>query len=217
MTDAEQMIRQHQHELRACTACADMIQPVVVGSAVASPVISIGQAPGDHEGPAGKPFAWTAGKTLFKWFESIGVDEELYRSHVYMAAVCRCFPGKNPKGGDRVPSRVEINHCRHWLDKEFEILQPQLLIHIGKLAIAQLMTVKKLIDVVGVIQPANFLESEVDVIALPHPSGLSTWHRSEPGKTLLKQALLLIKKHPAWQQAFEDREFRHRCTIETER
>lgn len=202
MTNTEQMIRQHQDELCACKACPDMIPPVVVGSAVVSPVISIGQAPGDREGPAGMPFAWTAGKTLFKWFESIGVDEEQYRSHVYMAAVCRCFPGKNPKGGDRVPSRVEIDHCRNWLDKELEILQPQLLIPIGKLAIAQLITVKKLVDVVGVIHTATLLNRDVDIIALPHPSGLSTWHRTEPGKTLLDQALQLIKNHPAWRQAF---------------
>ncbi|MEN8213157.1 MAG: uracil-DNA glycosylase family protein [Pseudomonadota bacterium] len=206
MTDAEQLILHHQHELRACTACPDMIPPVVVGSAVVSPVISIGQAPGDREGPAGKPFAWTAGKTLFKWFASIGVDEAQYRSHVYMAAVCRCFPGKNPKGGDRVPSRREIDQCRNWLDSEIALLQPQLLIPIGKLAITQLITANKLTDVVGQIHTADLQGREVDVIALPHPSGLSTWHRTEPGKTLLQQALRLIRKHPAWRQAFAARD-----------
>jgi uracil-DNA glycosylase len=202
MTDAEQLIRRHQHELRACRICSDMIPPAVVGSAVVSPVISIGQAPGDREGPAGKPFAWTAGKTLFKWFESIGVNEELYRSHVYMAAVCRCFPGKNPKGGDRVPSRMEIDHCRNWLDEEFAILQPQLLIPIGKLAIAQLIPVKKLDNVVGEVHTATLLGRGVDVVALPHPSGLSTWYKTEPGKTLLNQSLRLIQEHPAWRQTF---------------
>ncbi|HBH35783.1 MAG TPA: uracil-DNA glycosylase, partial [Gammaproteobacteria bacterium] len=45
----------------------------------------------------------------------------------------------------------------------------------------------------------------VDVIALPHPSGLSTWHRTEPGKTLLTRALRLIKEHPAWCRAFAAR------------
>lgn len=205
MTETGTKIRQHQHELIACTACPDMIPPVVVGAAVDSPVISIGQAPGDREGPAGKPFAWTAGKTLFKWFESIGVDEEQYRSHVYMAAVCRCFPGKKPKGGDRVPSRKEIDQCRGWLDKEFDLLQPQLLIPIGKLAIAQLIAVNRLTDVVGMIHTVTLPGREVDVIALPHPSGLSTWHRTQPGKTLLRQALGLIKRHPAWHQAFDAR------------
>jgi uracil-DNA glycosylase len=37
------------------------------------------------------------------------------------------------------------------------------------------------------------------VIPLPHPSGASTWHRKEPGISLLQQALTLINQHPAWQ------------------
>ena len=70
-----------------------MTGPVVTGNPVDSPVMLIGQAPGDKEGPLGKPFAWTAGKTMFKWFSSIGIEEEHFRNNIYMAAVCRCFPG----------------------------------------------------------------------------------------------------------------------------
>ena len=179
-----------------------MIPPVVVGEAVLSPVISIGQAPGEKEGPAGKPFAWTAGKTLFKWFGSIGVDEAAYRSHVYMAAVCRCFPGKNPKGGDRVPSREEIDNCRYWLEREFHLLQPRLVIPIGKLAIGEIMHVKRLTEVIGRSFERELFGVQTTVIPLPHPSGASTWHRTEPGKTLLAQALALIAGHPAWRELF---------------
>jgi uracil-DNA glycosylase len=39
---------------------------------------------------------------------------------------------------------------------------------------------------------------EFDLVPLPHPSGASPWHRIEPGKTLTKKALALIKSHPAW-------------------
>ena len=74
----------------------------------------------------GKPFAWTAGRNLFKWFGTLGVDEETFRDNVYMAAVCRCFPGKNPKGGDRVPSEEEIANCAPWLERELEICRPEL-------------------------------------------------------------------------------------------
>ena len=199
-----QAIERHQAELRACTACPKMIKPVVVGSPVVTPVISIGQAPGDREGPAGKPFAWTAGKTLFKWFESIGVDEAQYRSSIYMAAVCRCFPGKNPKGGDRVPSKQEIQNCWSWLEREMDLLQPKLLIPIGKLAIEQLIPVEKLTDAVGQVHTFEHSGRKLDVIALPHPSGLSTWFKMEPGKTLLRHSLDLIAEHPAWQQAIRE-------------
>ena len=75
-----------------------MTGPPVTGSPVVSPVVLIGQAPGPKEIEANKPFAWTAGKTLFGWFSRIGLEEDVFRSRIYMAAVCRCFPGKNPKG-----------------------------------------------------------------------------------------------------------------------
>ncbi len=69
-------IQAHQKKLKACTACPQMLGPVVIGNPIVSPIILVGQAPGDKEGPAGKPFAWTAGKTLFsswingKWTSS---------------------------------------------------------------------------------------------------------------------------------------------------
>src|SRR4051812_15009226 len=116
-----------------------MIGPVVTGTPVVSPVMLIGQAPGDKEGPAGKPFAWTAGKTMFQWFSSVGLTEDEFRARVYMAAVCRCFPGKADKGGDRVPSNVEIERCSRHIAAEVKILRPRLVIPVGKLAIAQLV------------------------------------------------------------------------------
>lgn len=196
-------IKKHQDLLYACEQCPDMIRPVVTGSPVASKILFIGQAPGDKEGPAGKPFAWTAGKTLFKWFASIGVEEELFRSCVYMAAVCRCFPGKNPKGGDRVPSRDEIKNCRQWLMAEVELLKPELVIPVGKLAILQMMPVTKLTDVIGAQHRLDFHGCSVDVIPLPHPSGASTWHRTEPGVGLLHEALATLEKHAAWKALAE--------------
>ena len=192
-------IVQHQQELHQCRRCEQMIPPVVTGRPVASKVLLVGQAPGDREGPAGKPFAWTAGKTLFKWFASIGIDEEQFRSRVYMAAVCRCFPGKSPKGGDRVPSREEIAACRPWLEREIRLLRPQLIIPVGKLAIAQFLDVRKLTDVIGLTHRLDLHARPFDLVPLPHPSGASTWHRTEPGVTLLRQALEQINSHHAWQ------------------
>lgn len=192
-------LRRHVTRLRGCTDCPEMFGPPVAGNPVMSPVMLMGQAPGAKEGPAGKPFAWTAGKTLFGWFESIGLSEEVFRERVYIAAVCRCFPGKAVSGGDRVPSPVEIARCSRHLATEVTLLQPRLLIPVGKLAIAQLYPdIDKLTEVIGQKRRGTLAGHELDVIALPHPSGASTWHRSEPGKTLLARALGLIRKHHAW-------------------
>jgi uracil-DNA glycosylase len=207
-------IKRHVTRLKGCTDCADMIGPVVTGTPVVSPVMLIGQAPGDKEGPAGKPFAWTAGKTMFQWFSSIGLAEEAFRARVYMAAVCRCFPGKAEKGGDRVPSPVEIERCSRHIATEVKILQPQLVIPVGKLAIAQLLGPSaakdlQLKDIVGVQQRITLAGHAVEMIPLPHPSGASTWHRTEPGKTLLGKGLALIAKHPAWQSLVHESEYAH--------
>jgi uracil-DNA glycosylase len=176
-----------------------MQRPVVTGAAVASPVLLVGQAPGVHEGRLDRPFAWTAGKTMFGWFAGIGLAEAEFRARVYMAAVCRCFPGKNPAGGDRVPSPSEIAACSRWLAREVALLRPQLVLPVGKLAIAQILPgAAKLDQVVGRLARTEFLGHETDVIPLPHPSGASTWHRIEPGKTLLSRALRLVAAHPAW-------------------
>jgi len=191
-------IDRHQSALAKCRLCPHMFPPVVMGQPVPADVMLIGQAPGVKEGPAGRPFAWTAGKTLFRWFETLGLDEDQFRSRVYMAAVCRCFPGKNPKGGDRVPSDQEIANCRRWLDAEFALLRPRLIIPVGKLAIAQLMAVPKLAAVVGRTHRVEVGGVLTDVVPLPHPSGASTWHRTEPGKSLLAEALAVIGAHPAW-------------------
>jgi uracil-DNA glycosylase len=179
-----------------------MIRPVVTGNPILSPVLLIGQAPGVREGPLGKPFAWTAGKTMFGWFSFLGLPEDQFRERIYMSAVCRCFPGKAEGGGDRVPSDEEVARCGKHLAREMQILRPRLVIPVGKLAIEQLVPdMEKLVEIVGVqrrVSLSAFPEHQFDMIALPHPSGASTWHRTEPGKTLLVRALSLIAQHEAF-------------------
>ncbi len=163
-----------------------------------SKIILVGQAPGVREPMVGKPFAWTAGKTLFRWFEeTISLTEEEVRARIYFAAVCRCFPGKAVGGSDRVPNPQEIANCSTWLQRELEILQPHLVIPVGKLAIAQFMTIAKLDAVIGRSFPVERDGAAFDLIPLPHPSGASPWHRISPGRELLRQALELIVHHPS--------------------
>lgn len=180
-----------------------MIGPVVHGPPVDSRVFLVGQAPGPHEGKFGRPFAWTAGKTLFRWFEeTAGVNEATFRDRVYMAAVARCFPGKAKGGGDRRPDPDEIARCKPFLTREVEILQPELVLPVGTLAIAEVLGhTGQLKEVVGQVTRATYHGVELDVIALPHPSGASTWHRMEPGITLLREALRLATSHPAFVRA----------------
>ena len=196
------LLQEHQAALRACRRCGQMVGPPVAGPPALSKILLVGQAPGDKEPLLGRPFAWTAGKQLFKWFATLGVDEATFRERVYMAATCRCFPGKNPRGGDRVPSDAEVAECRPWLERELELLQPTLLIPIGRLAIQQFLPALPLVEQVGASFEIARGRRRIDVIPLPHPSGASTWPRSEPGKSLTARALKLLGAHPAWRATF---------------
>lgn len=169
--------------------------PVIHGPPVDTKVMLIGQAPGPHEHKVMRPFGWTAGKTLFKWFDqSLGWSEETFRSRIYIAAVARCFPGKANGGGDRKPDAGEMERCRPWLEREVKILKPDLLIPVGALAIEQVLGWKDpLAGVIGRALETRYHGVTAEVIALPHPSGASTWHHTEPGVSLLKQAMKLLK------------------------
>jgi uracil-DNA glycosylase len=179
-----------------------MIGPVITHRPVQSKIYICGQAPGTYEGKFGKPFAWTAGKTLFKWIQQAGVDEDTFRSRAYMGAVCRCFPGKNPNGGDRVPSNLEVENCARWMKAEFQLLKPTLVLPVGKLAIDLFLPKKKLTDTVGSLFHMKIFGTECDVIPLPHPSGASTWFKMEPGISLLAKAIGLISEHDVWAKTF---------------
>src|SRR5712692_11207809 len=100
MTDA---FANHLATLYACRACPNVFGEPVTGAVAGARVMLVGQAPGPHEVEDRRPFAYTAGKRLFSWFERFGVDETAFRERVHMCAVIRCFPGRDPKsGGDRV-------------------------------------------------------------------------------------------------------------------
>lgn len=188
----------HFARLQSCELCPRMHRPSVLGRPVRSRVLLVGQAPGDKEPKLGRPFAWTAGRTLFRWFhEALGWSEDETRDRIYFAAVCRCFPGKKATGGDRVPDEDEIAQCGRWLAAEMKLLQPALVLPVGKLAITQFLPAAPLTEMIGRSFPIRYRDHAADCIPLPHPSGASPWHRMEPGRTLLQQALRRVAAHPA--------------------
>ena len=175
-----------------------MVPPPVSGGPMVSDIMLIGQAPGPREPVLKRPFAHTAGQTLFRWFQEFcGFDEAFMRSRIYFAAVCRCFPGKAPGGMDRVPNPEEIRNCSSWMKDEFEILQPRLVIPVGKLAITRFIECEKLESVVGCKFVIRRDDYAFDLIPLPHPSGASPWHKISPGRELLSKAMRKIARQPA--------------------
>jgi len=193
----QRALDRHVARLIRCRRCPRMKSTPVSGGAVVSDVIIVGQAPGPREPTLKRPFAHTAGQTLFRWFEQFcEMNESDVRTKTYFAAVCRCFPGKSPGGTDRVPAPDEIRNCAPWMNEEIQILKPRLIIPVGRLAITQFIDCDKLDKVIGRKFRAHRAEHDFDLIPLPHPSGASPWHKIPPGKQLLEKAMRKIARHP---------------------
>src|SRR5262245_6387756 len=184
----------HCEALAACRACglpSDVLP--IVSCAVRPNAMLVGQAPGQVEAAGGKPFAGRAGRTLFRWLERAGIDEETARNRIYIAAVTRCYPGPSPSGrGDRVPSPAEQDNCSAWLEQELRLIRPRLLIPVGRLAIARFLPNLPLDEIVGRAFDIEHAGRTSLVIPLPHPSGASSWIHQGDHPKLLDRALSRI-------------------------
>jgi uracil-DNA glycosylase family 4 len=118
-------------EIVACRDCelAKYRTKVVPGEgAEDASLLFIGEAPGWHEDQQGRPFVGPAGQFLDQLLTSIG----LRREEVYIANVIKCRPPQN-----RDPLPAEIQSCHKWLDRQIEIIQPQMIITLGRYSLAR--------------------------------------------------------------------------------
>ena len=181
----------HGAELEACRRCGHEPQVLPIISEARDPrAVLIGQAPGKTEIETRRPFAGRAGRTLFQWLARAGIDERCARESIYIAAITRCYPGPSPSGrGDRVPSPRERALCGGWLANELTIIRPSLLIPVGRLAIDRFFGPVPLDHVVGTPREVDHEGGRSTAIALPHPSGASSWVHQSGHRALLDEAL----------------------------
>lgn len=188
------MLEQHGAALAGCRRCGhgDDVRPIV-SRARAPRVMLVGQAPGRVESVGGRPFAGRAGRTLFRWFASIGLDEKAARQRIYITAVTRCYPGPSPSGrGDRVPSPRERELCSAWLDDELRIIRPRVIIPVGRLAIDRFLGAEPLDRLIGRSHEIRHAGGQSLAIPLPHPSGASSWIHEVGHQAQLDSALRLL-------------------------
>ena len=188
-------LAEHAADLTACRRCGhDGVIPIV-SRPRAPRAMLVGQAPGQTETVDQRPFAGRAGRTLFRWLERAGLDEARARDTLYIAAITRCYPGPSPSGrGDRVPSRRERELCADWLDRELVELQPPLIIPVGRLAIERFLGPVALEGVVGRELRVEHVGGAALAIALPHPSGASSWIHQDDHARLVDDALALLRE-----------------------
>lgn len=115
-------------------------------------------------------------------------DAEEFRRLTYIASLMRCFPGRNRDDtGDLRPPSTAVANCAHWLDAELRMLEPQVVILVGQMAIARFLGPGTLEERVG----KSFGTKPV-LVPLPHPSGQSRWLNDPANRDRLTSALELI-------------------------
>jgi DNA polymerase len=122
-----------QRTVTACTLCGlekTRTQTVFgVGERRAEWMV-IGEAPGADEDARGEPFVGRAGQLLNSMLKAIGLE----RSQVYIANILKCRPPNN-----REPRPEEAALCRSYLDRQIELIQPRIILAVGRIAAQNLL------------------------------------------------------------------------------
>jgi uracil-DNA glycosylase len=182
----------------ACRACARCVEDGIL--AEANPTFEgrsgarfflVGQAPGAVERESRRPFSGRAGRELGRWMLRAGfASEGEFRRSTYIAAMMRCFPGRRPGGGgDLTPPPAAVTNCAPWLEAELELLQPEVLIPVGNLAIHRFLGPGRLDERVG-----RSFGSSPRIVPLPHPSGQSRWLNQPANRERLEAALAILSE-----------------------
>ncbi len=120
-------------------------------------IMFIGEAPGYHENRLGRPFVGAAGKFLEELLASI----HMCREDVFICNVIKCRP---PNNRDPLPNELEA--CRPYLDRQIELVQPRLLVTLGRYSMAKYFPKASISRIHG--RPTRF--DDVIVLPLFHPA-----------------------------------------------
>ncbi len=192
----EEALNSLRQKLAACRLCLaagyDIFPRAIYSGTIQAHMMVIGQAPGITEKEAGRPFNAGSGTRLFQWLADAGIEENWFRQTQYMTSVTKCYPGRASSGsGDRVPSRQEQELCRPHLEKEISLVDPALIIPVGRLSINMFFSKSMSLD--EIIGTEKCLQGRW-IIPLPHPSGASRWHQSEANRQRITQAVEQIRR-----------------------
>ncbi|MFA6973646.1 MAG: uracil-DNA glycosylase [Parcubacteria group bacterium] len=140
----EQLVKLNKH-MSACSKCAlraGCIRVVPGEGSADAKIMFIGEAPGKKEDETGHPFVGAAGKFLNEMLASI----KLQREDVYIANVCKCRPPEN-----RDPLPEEVAACWPWLLEQIKIIQPKLIVTLGRHSMERFLPDQKISQMHGTL------------------------------------------------------------------
>ena len=179
--------------------CPDGAAPVLSGDGTERAML-IGQAPGWREIETGVPFAWDAGKRLVGWLGLAGITMGDFRERWYVTSIGKCYPGRAPGSSvDRPPSPADIARWTPVLMEELRLVGPQVVVLVGGTAHRYAFGPAVRLDAIVGERLSWDAAPGALVIALPHPSGASTWLNDPAHVERWRAAMQLLRD--AWRAA----------------
>ncbi len=151
-------------EVRTCTRCrlhAGRTKTVPGEGDPLTEVVFIGEGPGRDENIAGRPFVGASGRLLTELIESIGWRRE----DVFVTNVVKCWPP-----GNRDPAPDEIAACRPYLERQLEVLDPAVVVSVGKHSLGVVMPGERISRVHGTTRPMD------PATGAPHALSFAMYH-----------------------------------------
>jgi DNA polymerase len=146
---------------RACKLCQSRRNTVFGVGDTRPDWLVIGEAPGENEDLQGEPFVGQAGKLLDNMLRPLGVS----RKHkVYIANVLKCRPP-----GNRNPEPEEVAQCEPFLRRQVELLQPRIILAMGRFAVQSLLQTT---EPIGRLRGRAHQYNGVPVVVTYHPAYL---------------------------------------------
>ncbi len=166
-------------DCQACGLCQQRQQAVVGVGAATGPWLFIGEGPGAEEDQSGEPFVGQAGKLLDAMLAAAGLQRG---RDVYITNVVKCRPP-----GNRTPTPDEAAACAPYLDRQIDLIQPKIIVALGKTAMARLTGTDA---TMASLRGQRHQYRGIPVVATYHPSYLL---RSLPEKLKAWEDLLFAK------------------------
>ena len=138
--------------------------PVIGEGSLEAKIMFVGEAPGENEAKTGRPFCGRAGKVLEKLLASVGLE----RKDVYITNIVKDRP---PKNRDPLPEEIEL--YAPFLDKQIEIIKPEIVVTLGRFAMAYVMNrygLAEKLDSIGALHGCKLQAISFKLIPLYHPA-----------------------------------------------
>jgi DNA polymerase len=139
-TKAMEALYAEIHDCERCALHNGRTNAVPGAGPVDAEIMFIGEAPGFHEDQQGVPFVGAAGRFLDQLLEMVDIN----RGRVYIANVIKCRPP-----GNRDPRVEEVEACRPYLDRQIALIQPKVVVTLGRHSMARAFPDEKISRVHG--------------------------------------------------------------------